>query len=274
MKIALVQMELKEKNHAGNTAHGLEMLETAARKSDLAILPEIWTTGYSLGHLQEQAETMDSPLVKELQALAVRTNCDLIPGSVPMRWEDGKIYNTILAINREGKIVSRYGKAHLFGMFNEEQFFASGHRFDVYELNGIKCGSTACYDMRFPELYRYLALKDAQLLVVPAEWPERRGYAWDILSRARAIENHLFIATVNAVGTFKKDIFYGHSRLVDPNGFVVAEAGEGEEIVYADMDPSRSEETRRYLNSLQDVRLRISVPPFDDRKDVGKGAPR
>ncbi len=268
MKIALVQMKLEEKNHAGNTAHGLEMLETAARRSGLAILPEIWTTGYSLGHLQEQAETMDSPLVRELRTLAVRTHCSLIPGSLPIRWDDGRIYNTVLAINREGRIVSKYGKAHLFGMFNEEQFFASGDRFDVYELDGVRCGSTVCYDMRFPELYRYLALRDAQLLVVPAEWPERRGFAWDILCRARAIENHLFVAAVNAVGTFKKDVFYGHSRLVDPNGFVLAEAGKGEEIVYADMDPAKSEETRRYLNSLQDVRLRISVPPFAGEKEA------
>ena len=264
MKIALVQMEIKEKHHPENTAHGLEMLEEAAAHSDLAILPEIWTTGYSLGHLQEQAETPDNELIHRLQDLAARHHCALVPGSFPMRWEDGRIYNTAVAINAEGKVLSRYGKAHLFGMFHEDDFFASGDRFEVYELNGVQCASTLCYDMRFPELYRYLALKDAQLIMVPAQWPDRRGYAWDVLCRARAIENHLFVAAVNAVGTFKDDVFYGHSRLVDPNGYIIAEAGHEEEIVYADMYPARSEEVRKILNSLADVRLRISVPPFTD----------
>ena len=233
MKIALVQMEIKEKQHAENTAHGLEMLEEAAGHCDLAILPEIWTTGYSLGHLQEQAETPGDELIRRLQDMAARHHCG-------------------------------YGKAHLFGMFHEEDFFASGDRFEVYGLNGVQCASTLCYDMRFPELYRYLALRNAQLILVPAQWPDRRGYAWDVLCRARAIENHLFLAAVNAVGTFKQDVFYGHSRLVDPNGCIIAEAGHGEEIVYADMDPARSEEVRKILNSLADVRLRISVPPFAD----------
>ena len=115
-------MEIKERNCAGNTKHGLTLLEEAARQSDLVILPEIWTTGYSLGHLKEEAVSLDSPLVETLRGIAVKYQCSLLPGSLPVL-KNGLVYNMIPAINKEGKIVHQYGKAHLFGMFEEEKFF-------------------------------------------------------------------------------------------------------------------------------------------------------
>lgn len=126
MKIALVQMEIKERNCAGNTAHGLMLLEEAARQSDLVVLPEIWTTGYSLGHLKEEAVTLDSPLVETLCGIARKYNCSLLPGSLPIR-KNGRIYNMIPAISKKGDLVYEYGKAHLFGMFEEEKFLHRGN---------------------------------------------------------------------------------------------------------------------------------------------------
>ena len=114
MKIALVQMEIKERNFAGNTEHGLMLLEEAAKQSDLVVLPEIWNTGYSLGHLKEEAVTLDSPLLATLCGIAKTHQCSLLPGSLPIRIE-GKVYNMIPAINKAGKIIYTYGKAHLFG---------------------------------------------------------------------------------------------------------------------------------------------------------------
>ena len=125
MKLALVQMEIKERNCAGNTAHGLTLLEEAAKQSDLVILPEIWTTGYSLGHLKEEAVTLDSPLLETLRGIARKYQCSLLPGSLPVL-KNGLVYNMIPAINKDGKIVHQYGKAHLFGMFEEEKFFPRG----------------------------------------------------------------------------------------------------------------------------------------------------
>ena len=259
MKIALVQMEIKERNCAGNTEHGLMLLEEAAGRSDLVILPEIWTTGYSLGHLKEEAVTLDSPLVERLRGIAVKYQCSLLPGSLPVS-EDGRIYNMIPAINKAGEIVHTYGKAHLFGMFEEEKFFAPGRSFDVFDLDGVCCGSTICYDLRFPEFYRYLALQGAQLIVCPAEWPARRGNGFDLLSRARAFENHVYVAAVNCVGSFKGDPFYGHSRVIDPLDGIVAEGGESEEIIYAEIDLERVAKVRRNLNALADVRFKILKP--------------
>ena len=259
MKLALVQMEIKERNCAGNTAHGLTLLEEAAKQSDLVILPEIWTTGYSLGHLKEEAVTLDSPLLETLRGIARKYQCSLLPGSLPVL-KNGLVYNMIPAINKDGKIVHQYGKAHLFGMFEEEKFFAPGDVFDVFDLDGVCCGSTICYDLRFPEFYRYLALQGAQLIVCPAEWPSRRGDGFDLLSRARAFENHVYVAAVNCVGTFKGDPFYGHSRVIDPMNRIIAEGGSSEEIIYAEIDLEKITKVRRTLNALADVRFTIQKP--------------
>ena len=259
MKIALVQMEIKERNCAGNTEHGLTLLEEAAKQSDLVILPEIWTTGYSLGHLKEEAVTLDSQLVDSLRGIARKYQCSLLPGSLPVL-KNGRVYNMIPAINKEGMIVHQYGKAHLFGMFEEEKFFAPGDTFDVFDLDGVCCGSPICYDLRFPELYRYLALQGAQLIVCPAEWPSRRGDGFDLLSRARAFENHVYVAAVNCVGTFKGDPFYGHSRIIDPMNHIIAEGGNSEEIIYAEIDLEMVAKVRSTLNALSDVRFTIQKP--------------
>lgn len=259
MKLALVQMEIKEKNFTRNVSHGLELLREAARHSELVILPEVWTTGYSLGRLEEEAVTLESELLKELKQIAAENGCSLLPGSLPVR-KDSRVYNLLPAIDRRGNLISEYAKTHLFGLFHEESFFAPGSNFNVYELDGLCCGSTICYDLRFPELYRHLALQGAQLLVCPAEWPARRGAGFDLLSRARAFENHAFLAAVNCAGTFKGEPFYGHSRLVDPLGNIVAEAGETEEILYAEMDLKQIDAVRTRINALEDVRLCIQAP--------------
>ena len=246
MKLALVQMEIKERNCTGNTEHGLALLEEAAKQSDLVILPEIWTTGYSLGHLKKEAVTLDSPLVETLRGIARKYHCSLLPGSLPVL-KNGLVYNMIPAINKEGTIVHQYAKAHLFGMFEEEKFFAPGDAFNVFDLDGVCCGSTICYDLRFPEFYRYLALQGAQLIVCPAEC-------------ARAFENHVYVAAVNCVGTFKGDPFYGHSRVIDPMNHIVAEGGNNEEIIYAEIDLEMVAKVRRTLNALSDVRFTIQKP--------------
>lgn len=168
MKIALLQLEVLEKNKAANVAHGLQLAAEAAQKHDLLVLPEVWTTGYSLGHLEQEAETPASPVLAQLAEIARNEQCAILAGSVPMRHADGKIYNTSAAINKNGEIVNLYDKVHLFGLFHEEDFFAPGNNFQAFTLDGLCCGSTICYDLRFPELFRHLALQGAQLIFCPA----------------------------------------------------------------------------------------------------------
>ena len=128
MKIALLQLAVLEKNKEANVAHGLQLVRENASNHDVLVLPEVWTTGYSLGHLDTEAEAEDSPILAELQRLAAEHECAIVAGSVPMRRE-GKVYNTSVAIDKTGTIVNMYDKVHLFGLFNEERFFAPGNNF-------------------------------------------------------------------------------------------------------------------------------------------------
>lgn len=253
MKLALVQLQVLEKNKAGNVAHGLELLRQAAKEHDIVVLPEVWPTGYSLGHLQQEAETFDSSLIKDICKIAKENECSILAGSIPMSHDD-KIYNTSVAISKNGSIVNYYDKVHLFGLFNEEQFFAPGQRFNAFDLDGICCGSTICYDLRFPELYRHLALQGAKIIFCPAEWPEARGDIWRLLAQARAAENHLFMVAVNCAGTFKGAPFFGHSMVVAPSGKILAEAGMDEEIISCEIDLATIDKVRSRLNALSDVR--------------------
>lgn len=256
MKIALLQLAVLEKNKAANVAHGLELARAAAPGHELLVLPEVWTTGYSLGHLEQEAEAEDSPMIAALQEIARENSCTIIAGSVPMRCS-GKVYNSSLAISRTGEIVNRYDKVHLFGLFNEERFFAPGSNFNAFTLDGICCGSTICYDLRFPELYRHLALQGAQLIFCPAQWPEARGDIWRLLGQARAAENHLFLIAVNCAGFFKGAPFYGHSLVADPMGRILAEGGQEEEIISCEIDLTEIERVRGRLNVLADVRKEL-----------------
>lgn len=256
MKIALLQLEVLEKNKTANVAHGLQLVREAAASHDLVVLPEVWTTGYSLGHLSEEAETEASPVLAELQSIAREHSCAVLAGSVPMH-HDGKIYNTSIAISKTGALVNKYDKVHLFGLFNEEDFFAPGNNFQAFELDGLCCGSTICYDLRFPELFRHLALQGAKIIFCPAEWPEARGDIWRLLAQARAAENHTFVVAVNCAGTFKGAPFYGHSMVVAPSGRILAEAGMQEEIISCEIDLADIDKVRSRLNALADVRKEL-----------------
>ncbi len=256
MKIALIQMQVLEKNKEVNARHGLELIQQAAGDNDLVILPEIWTTGYSLGHLKKEAEEMDNEFIRSLQDIAKENQCLLLPGSVPMKRED-KIFNTSIAIDRTGKIVNVYDKVHLFQMYHEDRFFAAGDKFNCYELDGVTVASTICYDLRFPELYRHMALAGAKICFAVAEWPDTRGAIWRLLLQARAAENHMFVVGVNAVGTSGKQKFFGHSMVCAPDGRIVAEGGTEEEIIRTEINLDEVEQVRSKLNALNDVRKEL-----------------
>ena len=256
MKIAIVQMRIEERNKKRNVEHGLALLEKAAAGNDVVVMPEVWTTGYSLGRLQQEAEELDGPVISAIRKIAHEACCAIIPGSVPLRL-DGKIHNTAVVINKNGEIVYLYSKMHLFGMFKEERFFAAGNSFETFLLQDVPCGAAICYDLRFPELFRQLALKGAKIIFVPAEWPIVRGDVWRVLLQARAMENQTYVCGVNCVGKFKEDVFHGHSLLIAPNGEIIAEGGYEEEILRRQIDLGLIEAMRSKLNALDDVRKEL-----------------
>jgi predicted amidohydrolase len=234
----MVQMNVVAGDIAGNKDKGLTMIGQAARKADVVVLPEIWTIGYALKNVAQAAETMDGLLVTRMSAIARDNSVNIIAGSIPLK-VNNHVYNSAIAIDRQGTVVACYDKVHLFSMYGEERFFSPGARIGLVSLDNIKAGIGICYDLRFPELFRSMALKGAQVVFLPAEWPTARGNHWRTLVQARAIENRMYVCAVNCVGEHKGSPFFGHSLLVDPDGEIAAEGGDQEAIIYGELDLSK-----------------------------------
>ncbi len=120
----------------------------------------------------------------------------------------------------------------------EDRFFAPGRQRSVFGIDGTTAGLAVCYDLRFPELFRALASDGARIVFLPAEWPAGRARNWRVLNQARAIDNQIYICAVNCVGRHKEIDFYGHSMVVAPDGDILAEGGEDEDIIYCEVDPA------------------------------------
>lgn len=253
MKVALVQMRVVEKNKAANVAHGLEMLRSIDRQVDVAILPEMWTTGYSIGKLSEQAEPVDGLVAQQVADIAKAKNMYIVAGSMAMEIA-GKFYNTTLVFSPAGELLDQYSKVHLFSLFNEQDIVSAGSERKVPEIAGVPSGLAICYDLRFPEFARAMAVDGAKILYLPAEWPSIRGYAWELLNKANAALNQMYVCAVNCAGEFKGQEFYGHSMLVSPTGEVLAVAGTQEEILYVEFDVSAVDKARATMSMLQDLR--------------------
>ena len=199
---------------------------SAEQKPDILVLPEMWTTAYTLPDLEQKAEHRLEITLPFLQRLATQYDVHFIGGSVANK-KDGGIYNTALVVSRQGKLVYEYDKAHLVPMLNEPAFLQEGESLSqVFELDGIKMGVIICYDLRFPELARSLALEGIQVLHIVAEWPEARTLHWQALQVARAIENQFYVVSSNVIGTHDGVEFAGRSMVVDPWGNTLAMASQ------------------------------------------------
>ncbi|MDR3561040.1 MAG: carbon-nitrogen family hydrolase [Negativicutes bacterium] len=253
MKVALVQMQVVAGDVDGNRRRGVELTAEAAANADIVVLPEIWTTGYSLKNLAEWAEDTSGPTITALADIARRTKTTVIAGSIPYK-QGGRTYNSVFVLDESGKVISDYQKLHMCSIFGEERFFAPGERRSVFTVGGVKAGVAICYDLRFPELFRALASDGAEVIFVPAEWPAARLNHWRVLNQARAIENQVFICAVNCVGRHRDTAFNGHSMVVAPNGDILVEGDEEEGINYCTIDLAMVGAVRSMLNAWDDRR--------------------
>lgn len=252
--VALIQMDIALGNPEENRLRVEKSMDTIAKnRPDVVVLPEMWTTGYDLERLPEIAEDEKSVTETFLSKLASRYHVNLVAGSIAKKRDQG-ITNTLVVFDRDGKKVSEYNKAHLFRLMDEEQYLLPGDEKGLFELDGTPCGGIICYDIRFPEWVRAHVLAGAKTMFIPAEWPTQRTDHWQTLLRARAIENQCFIIACNRTGSDLNNTFGGHSLVIGPWGEIIAEAGIGEEILYAEID----------LNQVE--KIRNTIPIFEDRR--------
>lgn len=186
--------------------------------------------------------------------LAKELNVNIIAGSISNLREDNKVYNTAYIFDRSGNCLADYDKIHVFTPMGEDKFYEKGNRVVTFELDGHKCGIIICYDIRFLELVRMLALQKIDVLFVPAQWPAKRRFHWTTLNTARAIENQMFVVCCNSCGTAGTTIYGGSSRILDPWGETIAAAGEKEEIITGELDFSVIEGIRTSINVYNDRR--------------------
>lgn len=256
LRLALLQMHINAGNPEANFAKLAGMLEEAVSqtdKPDVIMFPEMWNTGYALTEIQSIADRNGERTKAFLSEFSKKHQVHIIGGSIAELKED-KVLNTVYVFDRDGNVAADYSKIHLFRLMEEEKYLAAGDKLGKLEIEGAGAGMMICYDIRFPELARKLALEGAKLLFVPAEWPHPRLHHWRTLLTARAIENQMFVIACNRMGSSGDTHFFGHSLVLDPWGETIAEAGEEETILYADIDLA-----------LVDA-VRSKIPVFEDRR--------
>ena len=221
----------------------------------LIVLPEMWNTGYALDQLDELADENGERTKNFLSAFAKKHDVNIVGGSCAVK-RQGKFWNTAYDFDRKGQLINEYDKVHLFGLMQEDRFIAPGNSESSFEIDGIKSSCVICYDIRFPEWERKLMSSGAKILFVSAQWPDVRIKQWEILLRARAIENQAFVVAANRVGDAPNDHFNGHSLIIDPFGEIIANGCSGqEEIVSAILDLSLVDKARGNIPVFKDRRL-------------------
>lgn len=244
-----------------NFTRAEELIRRAAReKPDVIVLPETWNTGFAPATIDPARADEDGARTKALcSALAKELGVNLVAGSVTIR-KPGGLSNTAYVFDRAGGCIAEYDKTHLFSPAGEAQAYVPGKSPASFMLDGARCGLMICYDIRFPELARSLALPGLDLLFVVAEWPKERITQLGVLLKARAIENQVFAVLANGCGTADGVRFGGRSTIVSPLGETLAAAREGEAIIGAALDPGDAK------------RVRAAIPVWNDRRPELYGA--
>jgi predicted amidohydrolase len=261
--VAAVQMTSRgDKSENLATARRL-VSQAAERGAALVALPELFNCLARPEKVLSEAEPIPGPTSQAMSELATKCRVTLVAGSIGERSETNKIYNTSLLFGPDGALLAKYRKLHLFDIdlpgsvtFRESQFMAMGDRVVVTATAIGRLGQATCYDLRFPELFRRLVDLGAELLVIPAAFTMATGRDhWEVLLRARAIENQIFVVAPNQYGRHDEDLHtYGRSMIIDPWGTVVATAPDGEGLITAEIDFDQLGQIRSRLPSLQNRR--------------------
>ena len=267
MRVAAVQLNTTD-DQAANLAVADRLARAAAADgARLIVLPETWTAIGSDEQLRAAAEPLDGPSIGWARALARELGVDLVAGSILERLEGHeRLANTSVHVDPSGELRAAYRKLHMFDVevdgrtYRESELEEPGDEIVTSETaDGTELGLSICYDLRFPELYRILAVRGARVFTVPAAFTlaTTRDH-WETLLRARAIENQVFVIAANQVGAHPAgQRSGGRSMIVDPWGLVLAQAQDAEGYIVADLDLGRQEEIRSRLPALANRRPEV-----------------
>jgi len=256
LRITILQVDIaigEPDTNFANLERKLNEAVASNDKPDVIIFPEMWNTGYALTEIHDLADANGQRTKAFVSEFCRRHRVNVIAGSIAEKKGDG-VRNTIFAFDRDGNDIAEYSKIHLFRLMDEEKYLESGDQLGQLSIDGIPAGMMICYDIRFPELARKLALGGAKVMFVPAEWPHPRLHHWRTLLMARAIENQMYVVSCNRVGTSGTTNFFGHSMVIDPWGEVIAEGGEEEQTITAEIDLAVVDKVRK------------TIPIFEDRR--------
>lgn len=260
VRVAAIQMNSRG-DKAENIRIALELIDRAAATgARLVALPEIWTYLGNPDGNRANAEPSDGP-VAELLAERARKHRIYLHGGSYHQTEPGnpRVLNTALVFNPDGDLIAKYSKIHMFDVvldgvatYEESATVAPGDEIVTFDMDGLRVGLAICYDLRFPELFRILALHGADVIVLPAAFTMTTGKDhWEVLIRARAIESGVYMVAPGQVGTDGNGKWcYGRSLIVDPWGTVLATAPDMETVIEATVDRSYLAKIRRQVPSL------------------------
>ncbi|MFC1950874.1 carbon-nitrogen family hydrolase [Chloroflexota bacterium] len=236
--------------------------EAAAHKCDIAVLPEMFNTGFSM-EIEKTGEQLHGATSEFLKRTAAKHKMAIIAGYPAL--EDGeKGRNVAAVIDDGGNIVAEYFKVFPFSYVGEHLHYASGVSPTVFSIEGMKASVFICYDLRFPEVFRRVA-RSVECIFVIANWPEPRIEHWSALLKARAIENQCFLVGVNRIGSDGNGLSYcGNSHVFSPDGDVLCTGSAQDELVVADIDLEQVKKIRRQFPFLDDMRITDEVTYSSD----------
>ena len=254
LTISTIQTNLYWENKAANLQMLEEKINSLYQKTEIVVLPEMFSTGFSMKP-EQFAETMDGPTVEWMKRLSA-SNRVIITGSLIIK-EAGNYYNRLIWMMPNGEC-GYYDKRHLFAFAEEDKHYQAGSKRLIASVKGWKINLQVCYDLRFPVWARQTADKNNHLpeydvLIYVANWPEKRIHAWKTLLCARAIENQCYVIGVNRIGKDGNDIYHsGNSLVIDPLGEVLYHMADEEDVFTITLQKDWLEEVRTKLPFLKD----------------------
>ncbi len=263
MRVAAIQMHCSA-DRADNLARATALIgEAATRGAELVVLPELFASLGRTSQMRAAAETLDGPTLAWASGLARQHRCSIVAGSFVERADD-QLFNTSVLVNPDGTLLAHYRKVHLFDIdvagatSRESDTFSAGNDAVTASLiEGTTIGLTICYDLRFPELFRIEALRGATIIAAPSAFTAATGADhWELLVRARALENQVALIAAAQWGTSPDGVeCSGHALIVDARGTKIAEASsEGDAVITAEIDLAGIEQLRTRLPSLANRR--------------------